>query len=152
VVPGLIFAISALLKPLSSNKLCGFDPWGLANAVMMPAEILLAWFLLSTRKGLVDASVVANRRRLAALFGALLMAGAMALLTFLHFWGPLWNMAGADISGCGCFGPIELPYGVHMAVLGGMVACLVAVFLHEETVFRERPQPTVEDGSTRNCP
>ncbi len=135
--PGLVFATSAVLKMFPGGTLCT-SPWEAANVVMWPVEVLLAIVLLA-KPGADGAGVTTpRRRRLAGLFGALLLSGAAALLTLLHFLGPRWNLEGSDVSACGCFGPVRLPYGVHMLLLGGMIACLGAVFLHEERVLRER--------------
>ncbi|MCK6479714.1 MAG: hypothetical protein HUU06_10745 [Planctomycetaceae bacterium] len=161
VVPGLLYAASAVLKPLILNRLCGPDPWEAANTVLWPVEVLLAYVLLAPRsvappEGPPDSvndhlrqtlRVRENRRRAAArrlggLLGALLSAGALAVLTFLHFFGSRWNLRAADTSACGCFGPVELPYPAHAAVLLVMTACLGAVFLHGETLLAEgRPPP-----------
>ena len=138
MIPGLVFVISAVLKPFAGNYLCGEDPWEAANLVMWPAEVWMAWSLLVPGEGSIRGLLAGRRRRLASLFGAPLMFGAMGVLTFLHFFGHYWNLKAADVSACGCFGPVLLPYGLHMVILGLTVACLGAVFLHEETQLMER--------------
>jgi hypothetical protein len=156
VLPGLLYAASAVLKPLKPQYMCGPDPWDAANAVLWPVEVLLAVALLAPRTVApperppvcVNDHLLralrerenrrrADLRRLGGLGGALLSAGALAVLSFLHFFGSRWNLRAADTSACGCFGPVELPFPVHVAVLLVMGACLGAVFLHEEQRLAE---------------
>ena len=124
VAPALVYLASAVLKPMKGGLLC-HDPWELTNLLLWPVEIALALLLLRGSP---------HRRRLAALFGLILSVCAAALLTFVKVFGPGLNLAAA-VHSCGCFGPIDLPYPAHMALLAGMAACLGAVFLHEETVL-----------------
>lgn len=133
--PVLVLSASVVLRILKPNYLCGPDPWEAANAAMTFAEIGIVGCLVARAKTPVGAVAAARRRRLAALLGTLLMIAAMALLTFLHFLGPRWNLKAADVSECGYFGPIPLPYGVHMALCAALVASLGVIFLHEETVL-----------------
>lgn len=139
--PGIVFLLSFILEPFKPNYLCGPDPWEGVNALMWPTSIVLSYMLLAGN---------AHRRRLGALFGFLITVGSAALLTFVKVLGPGLNLAAAFHS-CGCFGPIELPYPAHMALLAGMAACLGAVFLHEETRLAEARErlgtPGFEPGS-----
>jgi hypothetical protein len=67
---------------------------------MIPLEFGLAWLLW-----------VKSRREFGALLGCAAMLGAAGLLTWAH-------LSGRDVRTCGCFGPIEMSYGAHMAVIG----------------------------------
>ena len=131
LAPGFVYLASVVLYPFKPQYLCE-DPWEGANLLLWPVDLALALMLL---KG------TAQSRRLAALFGHVLSCSAMVLLTFLRLFGRRLNLAAAEFS-CGCFGPIDLPYPVHMALLAGMAACLAAVFLHEETVLTGGEMPS----------
>jgi hypothetical protein len=112
----IIFFLSAILKLLAFGFLCGGpNPWEGANMGMLPLEIAVAVMLGRPQF-----------REFGALLGGSAMAGAAALLTWAH-----WT--GRDVRGCGCFGPIEMSYGVHMAVIGVLfVLCLLTISGAEE--------------------
>lgn len=112
----LFFAWTAILKLWRGGHLC-FDPWAPANTVMTPVELLLGWCFW-----------VESKRRFAALLSTSTMLGAEALLTWAH-------LNGYDVAGCGCFGPVRMPYGAHMTVIGALV------LLSMTTLFARRPDP-----------
>jgi hypothetical protein len=95
----ITFLTSAVMKLFSGGYLCGPDPWAGANYSMIPLEFAVAIMLWQPKW-----------REFGSLLGSSAMAGAAALLTWAH-------LTGRDVSRCGCFGPIEMPYGAHMAVI-----------------------------------
>jgi len=130
VLAVLMFA-SAAAKVMKPNYLCGPDRWEAANGVMFVVEFLLALGLAARPA----------RRRFAALSGALVFLGAAALLTYLEVVFLLGNRTVASVRDCGCFGPIEMPYAGHMAVIAVLVAGFAWVFLVEETRARTPTSP-----------
>jgi hypothetical protein len=77
---------------------------------MVPVELALAYLLWKP-----------VRRELGALLGCATMAGAAALLTWAH-------LTGRDVRTCGCFGPIELPYAGHLALVAVLfISCLLTL-------------------------
>jgi hypothetical protein len=119
-----VFLLSALLKTFAPLTLCGPDPWDPLNAAALPLEVLLAVVLLGSRDR--------ARRSLAALTGLAFTMGALVVLTAVEFLGPRYQWEAAGRS-CGCFGPVELPYAAHLALLLVMAGCLAATWVHEES-------------------
>lgn len=108
---GVVFILIALAKLLKTPKLCGPDPWLTINIALFPVEIGLGWAMLHQGRG----------RRIGAMLGAAIAAGGALILSIVHF-------SGVDVRGCGCFGPIELPYSVHMLVCSVLfAACVFAI-------------------------
>ena len=108
---GVVFILIALAKLLKPPMLCGPDPWLSINVALFPVEIGLGWAMLHPGRG----------RRIGALLGASVAAGGALILSIVHF-------SGGSVRGCGCFGPIELPYGLHMLVCSVLfAACVFAI-------------------------
>ena len=117
----LLFLSSSLLKLLGPHMPC-FDPWAPANAAMGPLEVILAACLWSKRC-----------RSFGALLGCGTMLGAGTVLTWAHY-------SGFDVSSCGCFGPIKMPYIVHMVLIGALLAACFAVLI-ADTICDIAPLP-----------
>jgi hypothetical protein len=109
----VIFLGSSMLKLFLGPMACFDDPWAPANGAMGPLELILAWCLWSKRF-----------RSFGALLGCGTMVGASTLLTWAHY-------NGLDIGACGCFGPIRMPYAIHVVLSEGLLATCVAVLLAE---------------------
>jgi len=111
----ITFFTSAVLKVFSGGYLCGPNPWEGANLAMIPLELAVAVMLGRPKM-----------REFGALLGGAAMAGAGALLTWAH-------LTGRDVRRCGCFGPIEMSYGVHMAVIAVLfVLCALTLSAVED--------------------
>lgn len=111
-----IFLLLIALAKVPMHPMCGPDPWENANGVMILVELVCGTMLLHPRLG----------RRVAALFWAALMPFVAVFLVHMHH-------RGFDVEGCGCFGPVRLGLGTHLAVIAGLCAIAAAVFLREET-------------------
>ena len=79
----------------------------------------LGWAMLHPGRG----------RRIGALLGASVAAGGALVLSIVHF-------SGRSVRGCGCFGPIELPYGLHMIVCAMLFAACVFALRSEAARLR----------------
>lgn len=112
----LFFTATAVLKLWRGGYAC-FDPWAPVNGAMIPVELLLGWCLCTE-----------SRRSFGTLLATATMTGAAALLTWAH-------LRGIDAAGCGCFGPIRLPYGAHLAVIAALM------LLSLVTLLAPRPVP-----------
>ena len=111
----ILFLSSALMKLLAGGFLCGPNPWEGANYGMTVLELAVALMMGRPRM-----------REFGALLGAAAMAGAGAVLTWAH-------LMGRDVRGCGCFGPIEMSYGTHMAVIAVLFGlCVLTMSAAEE--------------------
>jgi hypothetical protein len=122
----LFLLASALAKPFKPPTLCGPDPFGLPNLLMFLVEIPTAICLWRPGAG----------RRRAALFVALLMPAAAAYLIRME-------ALGKDVAGCGCFGPVRLPLGMHLLVQA--LVCAAAAL----TLLRERGRARGDAHSVR---
>ena len=105
---GVLFILIALAKLLKVPTLCGPDPWLPVNMALFPVEIGLGWAMLCPGRG----------RCIGALLGALVALGGAVILSIVRF-------SGGSVQGCGCFGPIELPYSLHMIVCAVLFAACV---------------------------
>lgn len=86
------------------------DPWLLPNAMMLLGEISASVALCARGWRPVGASIGLFTMSCAALFS--LYAG----------------VAHVDLSGCGCFGPFDAPWWVHLAVaVGAGAPCALAL-------------------------
>lgn len=116
---GVVFILIALAKVFKPLKACGPDPWLDINIALALVEIGLGWAMLHQGRS----------RRIGALLGASVAAGAALILSIVH-------SSGGNVRGCGCFGPIELPYGVHMVVCSALFAACVFVIRSEHERLR----------------
>ncbi len=113
---GVVFILVALAKLDKQPTLCGPDPWEPINMALFPVEIGLGWAMLHPGRG----------RRIGALLGASIAVGGALILSVVHF-------SGVSVRGCGCFGPIELPYSGHMIVCAVLfAACVLAIWSEHE--------------------
>lgn len=116
---GVFLIVSALAKVVATS-MC-HSPHEAANGIMTMVEIPCGLMLFHPRLG----------RRVAALFWAPMMPCAAVYLAYMEDLG-------FDARSCGCFGPVELDFTAHLAVLAILCAVATAVFLREETRVQDR--------------
>jgi hypothetical protein len=121
----LATAFAKLFKPV---MLCGPDPFESANMLMMPVEFFSGIWLWLPGAG----------RRRAALLITVLMPVAAVYLIHMH-------LEGHDVAACGCFGPLRVPLGIHLAVQAAVCAAATMTFLRE----RARARSDSPDGPRR---
>lgn len=97
------------------GSLCGPLPFSAANYLMMIVELRCATLFL----------IPGPPRRFVAMLVTLLMPGAAAFLAYAH-------IAGDDVRGCGCFGPVKLPFELHIVVCTIVFAAALLVLMFEE--------------------
>ncbi len=126
----MVFLASALLKLVTPPNGCGPSPWEPANSSMLAIELPMG--LLIASKG---------HRSLGALLGCGTMVGAALFLSAGHYLG--W-----DVHRCGCFGPIEMSYGAHLAVIAVLFGLCFAILLGAQGGSATATPPVVKSDES----
>jgi hypothetical protein len=111
-VASILFLCSVTAKVLAPNYLCD-DPWKAGRDAMVLPELSVAAFLTGSPRF----------RAFGAMLGSGLMSGAALLVTAMAIVRP-------DLPGCGCLGPIALPYPFQMVMTGFFFLPCWLTFLH----------------------
>lgn len=118
---GGTYAVWALVKTVASvvpRMQCGGPPPGVV-------KLAVAGGLVEVAIGLVLAAGSPRAQRVAALAGTGLNAG------FIGF-AFVAKSRGLPVSGCGCFGGIDLPWEAHAAIAAGLACIFLAILLDLE--------------------